>query len=176
MSNNVLQLNNTKSEIIVCTPIGTSTSYLKNFTTFTTVFSDNIQKEARNLGVIFESELSFDAQVTKVVQSCFVQLRQLTKIRTFLSSADLEKVIHAFISSRLDYCNALYSGISKGNIHSFQLIQNTAASFLTRKRSDHITPILPALHWFPVSFRIDFKILLLVFKAPERTVQGCLHL
>ena len=33
------------------------------------------------------------------------------------------------------------------------------------KRSDHITPTLAALHWLPVSFRIDFKILLLVYKV-----------
>ncbi|KAF7649266.1 hypothetical protein LDENG_00144190, partial [Lucifuga dentata] len=74
--------------------------------------------------------------------------------------------VHAFISSRLDYCNALYSGISKRNIHRLQLIQNAAAQVLTQsRRSDHITPVLAALHWLPVSFRIDFKILLLVFKA-----------
>ena len=96
----------------------------------------------------------------------FAQLRQVMKIRSFLSSADLEKVIHAFLSSRLDYCNTLYSGISRRNIQRLQLIQNAAARFLTcTKRHDHITPILAALHWSPVSFRIDFKILLLVFKA-----------
>ena len=123
-------------------------------------------KKRLAIPVSTDSEWSFDTQVTKVVQSCFAQLRQLTKIRSFLSSADLEKVIHAFISSRLDYCNALYSGISRRNIQRLQLIQNAAARFLTRtKRCDHITPILAALHWLPVSFRIDFKILLLVFKA-----------
>ena len=102
----------------------------------------------------------------RVVQPCFGQLRQLTRIHSFLSSTDLEKVVHAFISSRLDYCNALYSGISKGNIRRLQLIQNAAARLLTgTKRSDHISPILATLHWLPLSFRIDFKILLLVFKA-----------
>ena len=41
-----------------------------------------------------------------------------------------------------------------------------AARFLTgARRIDHITPVLAALHWLPVCFRIDFKILLLVFKA-----------
>jgi len=84
---------------------------------------------------------------------------------SFLSPTDLEKVVYAFISSRLDYCNALYSGSSKGNIRRLQLIQNAAARLLTgSKRSDHITPTLAALHWLPVSFRIDFKIWL-VFKA-----------
>ncbi|KAF7647122.1 hypothetical protein LDENG_00177200, partial [Lucifuga dentata] len=66
----------------------------------------------------------------------------------------------------LDYCNAHYSGISTGNIHRLQLIQNAAALLLPRSsRSDHITPVLSCLHWLPVCFRIDFKILLLVFKA-----------
>ena len=115
---------------------------------------------------MFDSELSFDSQVTNVVQSCFGQLRQLTRISSFLSSTNLEKVVHAFISSRLDYCNALYSGISKGNIRRLQLIQNAAARLLTgTKSSEHISPTLAALHWLPVSFRMDFKILLLVFKT-----------
>ena len=108
MSNNFLQLNESKTEIILFSLSSSSTRIPDSLpSTF------SIQTEARNLGVIFDSELSFDSQVTKVVQSCFWQLRQLTRIRSFLSSTDLEKVVHAFISSRLDYCNALYSGISK---------------------------------------------------------------
>ncbi len=80
--------------------------------------------------------------------------------------ADLEKVICAFISSRLDYCNAFYSDISKRNLQRLQLIQNAAARLLTRtKKRDQITQIFAPLHWLPVSFRIYFKILLLVFKA-----------
>ena len=100
------------------------------------------------------------------MQSCFRQLRQLTRICCVLSSTDLEKVSRRGISSRLDYCNALYPGISKGNICRLQLIQNAAARLLTgTKRSDYISPTLAALHWLLVSFRFDFKILLLVFKA-----------
>ncbi len=46
------------------------------------------------------------------------------------------------------------------------MVQNAAARLLTgtRKR-EHITPILASLHWLPVRFRIDFKILILVFKS-----------
>ncbi|KAF7653084.1 hypothetical protein LDENG_00087530 [Lucifuga dentata] len=125
-----------------------------------------VKPEVRNLGVIFDSSLTFNTQVTKVIQTCFLQLRQISKVRSFLSFSDLEKVIHAFISSRLYYCNALYSGISKGNIHQLQLIQNAASRLLTRcRRTDHISPILAGFHWLPVSFRIDIKILLVVFKA-----------
>jgi len=42
-----------------------------------------------------------------------------------------------------------------------QLIQNAAA----RTIYEHITPVLRALHWLQVIFRIDFKVLLLVYKS-----------
>ncbi len=47
-----------------------------------------------------------------------------------------------------------------------QILQNTAARLLTgTKRFDHITPVLASLHWLPVCLRVDFKILLLTFRA-----------
>ncbi|KAF7656471.1 hypothetical protein LDENG_00040460 [Lucifuga dentata] len=100
------------------------------------------------------------------MQTCFFQLRQITKIKPFLSFTDLQKVIYAFIYSRLDYCNALYSAVSRRNIHRLQLIQNAAARLLTHsRRRDCIISILAALHWLRVTFRNDLKILLLIFKA-----------
>lgn len=88
------------------------------------------------------SELSSDFQVTKVMQ-CFAQLRQLTKIRFFLSHADSEKVLHAFITSRLKYCNTFYSGIRKWKTQRLLLIQTSATRLLTTtNRSDHISPVL----------------------------------
>ena len=51
-------------------------------------------------------------------------------------------------------------------INRLQLIQNSAARLLTKtKKKEHITPVLYTLHWLPVSQRIDFKILLLVYKS-----------
>ena len=87
-------------------------------------------------------------------------------MRPLLSKANTETLIHAFITCRIDYCNALFSGLPKKNITPLQLLQNSAARVLTKTRKRaHITPILKSLHWLPVCFRIDFKILLLVFKA-----------
>lgn len=52
------------------------------------------------------------------------------------------------------------------NIAKLQLVQNSAARILPgTSASEHITPTLEKLHWLPVSFRIDFKILLLTYKA-----------
>ncbi len=45
------------------------------------------------------------------MSASFFQLRSLHKLKSFLSFGDLETVIHAFISTRLDYCNVLYAGV-----------------------------------------------------------------
>lgn len=126
----------------------------------------SVKKEACNLGVILKSEPCFDSQVTEVVQFYIVQLRDFYKISSFLSSADLEKVIHAFISFRLDYWCSLFryrrvkhSKTTADTKHCFQ------AFHTLWKRSDHFTPILATLHWLPVNFTVDFKVLLLVFKS-----------
>ena len=83
-----------------------------------------------------------------------------------LSLHNAEILVHAFVTSRLDYCNALLSGCANSTLKGLQLIQNAAACILTRtRRFEHISPVLASLHWLPVKFRIDYKILLLTFKA-----------
>ncbi len=78
----------------------------------------------------------------------------------------LETVIHAFITSCLDYCNSLYCGLPQTAISCLRVVQNAAARLLTgTKKRDHISQILASLHWLPVKFRIDFKIAVFVYKA-----------
>jgi len=90
----------------------------------------------------------------------------IARLKSFLSCDDLEKVIHAFITSQLDYCNSLYFGLPQSSLRRLQLVQNAAARLLTgTRRREHITPILASLHWLPVLFRIQFKVLQFVFKA-----------
>ncbi len=101
----------------------------------------------------------------QITKSAYYHLKNIAIIRFFVSSQDLEKLVHAFITSRVDYCNGL---LPKKSIRQLQLIQNTAARILTRTRtSEHITPVL---HWLPVTCRMDFKVLLLVYKSLNRIV------
>ena len=72
---------------------------------------------------------------------------------------DTQTIIHAFISSGLDYCNGLLTGINQKSISGLQIAQNAA------EKREHISLNLTTLHWLPICFRIDFKILLITFKA-----------
>ena len=87
-------------------------------------------------------------------------------MRNYLTPGATESLVHALVSSRLDYCNSLLYGIPNYQVKRLQLLQNTAARIVTKTRKyEHITPVLRELHWLPVDYRIQYKILLLVFKC-----------
>lgn len=124
----------------------------------------------RNLGVMFEPSLSFQYHINSLSKLAFFHLRRIVQLRPFISTKDAETLIHAFFSYRLDYFNALFIGLPATTIARLQYIQNSAARILTRtKRSAHITPILADLQWLPVAYRINFKIILLTFKALNKS-------
>jgi len=123
-----------------------------------------------NLGVTVDSQLTMADHVAALCRSCFFQLRQLRTIRSSLTTDAAKTLVHAFVSSRLDYCNSLLAGITGGLLKKMQAVQNAAARVITRTRKfDHITPILRDLHWLPIRHRINFKIAVLVFKC----LHGC---
>ncbi|KAF7646371.1 hypothetical protein LDENG_00188670 [Lucifuga dentata] len=78
----------------------------------------------------------------------------------------MEIIIHAFISSRLEYCNFLFTCLNKSLLNTFQTVQNATAQLLANSRKCcHVAPIVFSRHWFPVHFRINFKILGFTFTA-----------
>ncbi len=115
----------------------------------------------KNLGVVLDSNLSFENHISHVTKTAFFHLRNIAKLRNMLTVS--EKLVHAFMTSRLDYCNALLGGCPASSINKLQIVQNAAARVRSRKY-DHITPILQSLHWLPIQFRISYKILL-AYKA-----------
>jgi len=97
---------------------------------------------------------------------------------TVTSSVDCS-VIHAFVSSRLDYCNALLYGVADGLYRRLQSVQNAAARLVSGlRRRDHIRPTLLRLHWLPVRQRVLFNIAVLVYQclnglAPSYLADDC---
>ena len=162
MSENFLKLNEGKTEVLI---VGSNEQkeLIKNRLGNLTVTNNST---VRNLGVIIDSDLNFNAHMNNVTKIAFFHLRNIARIRTYLSLADAKTLIHAFVFSRIDYCNALFCGLPKKTTDRLQIVQNAAARILTKtKMREHITPVLASLHWLPVVFRIDFKILLLIYKA-----------
>uniref|UniRef100_A0A3B4BKU5 G-protein coupled receptors family 1 profile domain-containing protein n=1 Tax=Periophthalmus magnuspinnatus TaxID=409849 RepID=A0A3B4BKU5_9GOBI len=112
------------------------------------------------------SDLNFNSHIKSITPAAFYHLKKIAKIKGILSKLDLERLIHAFVSSRLDYCNGQLTGLSKRVLTQLQYIQNAAARVLTRTRKyEHISPVLRSLHWLPVAQKIDFKAALLLYKS-----------
>ena len=168
MTRNKLKLNSDKTEILF---IGTENMLSKLDIPSINVCGCEIKTTnlpIKNLGVFFDCNMSMKHHVSHVVQSANYHLRNISRIRKCLSLEVAKQVITSLVLSRLDYCNSLLFGVPSTIIYKLQLIQNTAAKVIFKKRKyDHITPWLKSLHWLTIDKRIIFKILLIIFK--------CLH-
>ena len=107
-----------------------------------------------------------NAQVTKTCKAGFFYLHNICRTRKFLTQEITEKLIHAFVTSHLDHCNSLLYGLPSNLLAKLQWVQNAAARLINlAPRFCHITPLLVGLHWLDIKSRIDFKIILLTYKA-----------
>lgn len=167
MRSSRLQLNSNKSEVIWF-----STRHRKNKRPKDLIRlgvdwispSDTV----RNLGAIFDSDMSMDTHVSHVTRACFSTLRQIKTVASFLPLKSLITLVTSLVFSKLDYCNSVLAGLPKSSTRRLQSVINAAARLVKRARKyDRISPILQELHWLKIDCRIDFKLALLVFK--------CLH-
>ena len=125
-----------------------------------------VSSSARNLGFIFDSDMSFSDQINSVSKSCHFHIRDIRRIRHLLPLSTATALANSLVSSKLDYCNSLYSGISQTNLNKLQRIQNSLARVITNtSKYQHITPTLKKLHWLPIKQRIDYKTCLLTYKT-----------
>ena len=188
------KINDDKTECLV---IGSRQPLLKIDHCYVRVGTIDIKpvKVARNLGAYFDPHFSMSTHISMSCSAAFFWLHNIKRISQFLPRDKLEMVLHAFVTSRIDYCNGLLYGLPDCEIAKLQRVQNAAARMLMStsfpgslfsasivvggreerpwergwlmscKKYDRITPVLINLHWLPVRYRINFKILLLTFKA-----------
>ena len=122
--------------------------------------------KVKNLGVIFDNNLTMECQIANIRKQCFHQIYNIAHIRRYLSHSAIRTLVQANITSRLDYANGLLYGLPQKDLTKLQTVQNTAARLIVKaSRRAHITPILLDLHWLPVEYRIRYKILTLTYKS-----------
>ncbi len=151
--------------MLIIGPKNHTSNNLEHCLTFDCCSLDS-SSSVRNLGGLFDSNLSFDSHISSICKTALFYLKNISKLRPMLSMTNVEMLINSTRSSRLDYCNALLGGCSARLINKLQMVQNAAARVLTRTRKyDHISPVMSTQHWLPIKHRIDFKILLITYKA-----------
>ena len=94
--------------------------------------------------------------------TCFFHLRQLRHIRRTLSKESATTLVHAFVTSRIDYnCNVVFAGAPKITTNKLQRVLNAAARVVSgsRKFDRGLTQLLYAeLHWLDVPERVRYKL------------------
>ena len=124
------------------------------------------ESEVCDLGVVLHKHLNMRTHINNTCKSASLAIHNIGKIRNYLDQPTTEKLVHAFVTSKLDFCNCLLYGLPKKETDKLQRILNSAARITTRtKKFEHITPVLRNLHWLSVPKRINFKILTLTYKA-----------
>ena len=165
MNSMFLKINPDKTEIILFHPDWLKSQVVVKGTNIGDEcirFSD----EVKNVGVWLDQNLNLDKHINKIVSHCYKLLKDLGRIRNVLSQKHAEMLVHAIITSRLDYCNSLYFNISKSNLYKLQKVQNAAARLVMRsKRRCSVSGALKELHWLRIEARVMFKIILLIYKS-----------
>ena len=158
-------LNDSKTELLLIgTPKQLSKVDVHGVSVGNTVVGPSTK--ARNLGVFFDPNLGMEIHITNVCKSANYMIYNLRRIRKYFDQDSIKTVVHACVTSKLDYCNSLLYGLPESQIRRLQLVQNTCARLICgQSKFSRITPTLRDLHWLPVRQRILFKILLIVYKA-----------
>ena len=138
---NKLKLNGDNTELLALNARHRQTSALNSIYAGSDCITASTS--ARNIGVWFDNLVSMDKHIASICKSAFYHLNNIAKIRKFISFQHCETLIHTFITSKLDYCNSVLSGLSKYQTQRLQYVQNSAAYLLTgTNKYVNIMPVL----------------------------------
>ena len=166
MSTNKLKVNPDKTEFLLIGNEWQRSKYLSMFPIELLGVKTYPAKSARNLGVIFDKNFYFRLHISAICSSCIYHIRDLRRIRRHLDLDSAQLLANGLVSSRLDYCNSLLSGIAETALTKLKRILNRLARVATKSPPfARSVPLLHSLHWLPVKHRIHFKICLLTYKA-----------
>ena len=113
------------------------------------------------VNVCWEFDLSLDNHVSSVSATCFHHLGQLRRIRRSLDADSAATLVHAFVKSRVDYCNAVLAAAPKTTTDRLQRVLNAAARVVsdTRKFDHGLSRLMhQELHWLDIPERVSYKL------------------
>ena len=166
MIKNKLKINDSITEFIIFR----SPTLKQNLSVSVGDMQASPSSKVRDLGVVFDQYLTFHDHISGICKSTHFHLRGIGIIRKLLTFDATAQLIHALITSRLDFCNSILYNLPNKQIERLQRIQNQAARMLKRiPRRNHISPVLRELHWLRIYDIIIFLISLLTHKAVNNT-------
>ena len=178
MSSNRLKLNKNKTQFMW---LGSRRQITKAHMQCQTLTLDGIKIEFCTelvcIGVVFYPELTFAVHIRRLAGKCFYHRWQLRTVRWTLTIDAAKTLVHAFITSRVNYCNSDFSNASAVHLYPLQSVLHAAACVIVRKRKyDYISAtICDQLHWLPVKQRIDHKLCTLIYKCLHNIAPLCLR-
>jgi hypothetical protein len=118
------------------------------------------------LGVKLDYTLSFSDHIAEKCRLAALGVQNITSLRKYLDINSAKKLASSLVLSHFDYCNALLFKLPESSIQNMQRIQNWAAKVvLGRGKYDSATDALRDCHWLPIKARVQYKLLVLVFKS-----------
>ena len=132
MSTNKLKLNPDKTEFLLIGNEWQRSKYLSRFPIELLGVKTYPKKSARNLGVIFDKNFNFRSHISTICSSCIYHIRGLRRIRRHLDLESAKLLANALVSSRLDYCNSILSGIAETDLTKLQRVLNYLACVVTK--------------------------------------------
>ena len=164
MTINKLKLNEEKTEVLTL-----SSRYQAPVIPVTLRIGNAVvqsSSKVRDLGITLDNKMTMEDHVHNVCRSAYAQLASISHIHRHLTPEATKSLMHALVTSRLDYCNTLLYGLPKVLLNKLQRVQNVCARIVTRTpRHERITPVLKELHWLPVEQRIYFKVLMHTYRS-----------
>ena len=113
-SANMLKPSDNRTELILVTSNGTKLFHA--IPTSITIGNAQIplEQSVNNLGFTYDCHVTMKAHFSTIARTCYFELRRLASIHGFLKSTTAATLVSAFALSRIDYCNSLLFGLTKG--------------------------------------------------------------
>ena len=169
-----LKMNNSKTEFIY---FGGPGQLAKCIINQINVNGEQIPKSQmmRYLGAYLDSTLNLKQHKMKC-KAAMLNLLKIKATRKYLTTEASTKALTTLVMTHLDYANSILTGLPKASICQLQRVQNMAARIILQgNKSESSSKCLEDLHWLPIHYQINFKVITLVFKCIHRLAPSYLE-